>query len=294
MRNFRTGLIYYIIWLFSLPPLKFLYFGSWIGYLILYYLIGYRKTIISKNIRTSFPDLPEKDVCILIKKYYHNLSRVAAESVKAMHWSVEQHKKRIILSNSDYLEELAKSGKNIIVLAGHTGNWEWLPALVAPYGFDLLGVYKPQSNKTFNELTIRIRRKKGVDPIPMRETARAIKQTTSNSKPKALLLISDQIPAKPDIHFWSEFLNQNTAWFTGGEKIAKKYKLPVVFMKVTRTSPGNYEGTVIPISMNPSQEEEGEITRKYIRELEKNIKIQPENWLWSHRRWKHQPENLSL
>ncbi len=294
MRKFPAGLLYYAIWLITLPPLGVLYLGSWLGYLIMNFFPGYRKNIIYNNLRTSFPEIPDKDVLFLRKKYYRHLSQVMVESLKAMHWSTEQHKKRIVLKNSEYLRQFAVSGNNLVVLAGHTGNWEWLPALVVPYGFDLLGVYKPQSNTFFNELTVRIREKKGVYPISMKETARAMKEVNGNGRPKALLLIADQIPAKPDIHFWSQFLNQQTAWFTGGEKIAKKYNLPVVFMRVIKTNRGSYEGTLIPISLTPDQEQDGAITRKYIEELEKNVKAQPENWLWSHRRWKHQPEDLYL
>ncbi len=294
MRKFLTGFLYITMWILSLPPLKILYFGAWIAYVFLHYIIAYRKEIITQNLRASFPGITEKELGELSKKYHRHLSRVLVESLKAMHWSVDHMKSRIVLSNPEHLEKILKSGKNIIVLAGHTGNWEWLPALIAPYGYDVLGVYKPQTNKVFNDLTFKMRKKEGVLPIAMRETARAIRSVEGNTNPKALLLIADQIPAKPDIHFWAKFMNQETAWFTGGEKIAQKYDLPVVFMKVLRTGSGRYEGTAITISTSPKREKEGDITRMYIEELEKNIKNQTENWLWSHRRWKHRPEDLSL
>ncbi len=294
MRKILTNFLYITIWILSLPPLKILYFVSWLTYIFLHYVSRYRNDVISTNLQTSFPEIKEKDLKELIRKYHRHLSSVFAESLKAMHWTVDRMKNRIVLSNPEHVETLLKSGKNVIILAGHTGNWEWLPALIAPYGYDVLGVYKPQTNKVFNDLTFKIRKKKGVLPISMRETARAIRKAEENSKPKALLLIADQIPAKPDIHFWAKFLNQETAWFTGGEKIAQKYDLPVVFMKVLKTGSGRYEGTAKTISATPKKEKEGDITRKYIEELEKNIKSQPENWLWSHRRWKHQPEDLSL
>jgi len=294
MRKLLTGFLYIVIWAFTLPPLRLLYAGSRLAYLVMFYFPGYRKKVVFRNIRTSFPGLPEKDVILMAGKYYMHLSEVMAESLKALHWPVNRLKKRISLNNPDYLQELAKEGKNIVVLAGHTGNWEWLPALITPYGFDLLGVYKPQTSKVFNELTIKIRKKEGVLPISMRETARAIKEAGREGKPKALLLIADQIPARPDIHFWEKFLNQDTAWFTGGEKIASRYNIPVVYAKVIKNRRGVYEGSIIPISPDPQNEPEGEITRRYIFELENNILAQPVNWLWSHRRWKHHREDISL
>jgi len=102
----------------------------------------------------------------------------------------------------------------------------------------------------------------------MRETARAIRSEGGSGKPKALLLIADQIPAKPDIHFWTDFLNQKTAWFTGGEKL-QKISPADCFMHVIRTARGKYEGTLIPVSLTPEQENEGKITCNYVRELEK-------------------------
>ena len=289
MQSFLAGIFYSLIWVLTLPPLQLLYLGSWAGFMVMQVFPGYRKQIIYNNLRTSFPELAEEDVRRLRRKYYRHLSQVMVESIKAMHWSVDRLKKRIILKNPGFIEEMAAKDENLVILAGHTGNWEWLPGLVAPYGYDLLGVYKPQTSKFFNRITVRIRRKKGVYPISMRETARAIKSRENSERPKALLLIADQIPAKPDIHFWADFLNQKTAWFTGGEKIAKKYELPVVFMQVLRTARGKYEGTIVPISLDPAKEKDEEITRRYVRELEKNIKTQAESWLWSHRRWKHQP-----
>lgn len=294
MQKLLAGLLYGIVGILSLPPLRLLYGGSWLARLMLKNVFHYRREIIRKNISTSFPTLSAKEVRFLSGRYYHHLSQLIAESVKAMHWSVYRMKKRVVLSNPELLEELSGQGRDIVVFAGHTGNWEWLPALVSPYGFNLLGVYKPQTNKVFDRLTYMIRKKKNVVPISMRETARALKSDNNTGRPNALLLIADQIPAKPDINFWLNFLNKPTAWFTGGEKIAMKYNMPAIFMKMIKTGPGRYQGTAVPVSLEPRTEKPGYITTKYVQELENNINMQPENWLWSHRRWKHQPEDLSL
>ena len=288
MHRILAGFIHILLWILFIPPLKVLYLGSRIVYILLYHIFSYRKNIINDNIRASFPELEESDVRIMIKKYYRHLSQVSVEALKAMHWPLKKMTKRASLINKEILEGLAESGRDIVVLAGHTGNWEWLPALVAPYGFELLGVYKPQTSRVVDILSVMIRKKEGVKPIPMRETARAMKSPSDKGKPKALLLIADQIPAKPDIHFWYSFMNRETGWFLGGEKIARKYDLPVIYLNMSKKKPGFYEGKVELITMNPGLEEEGQITKKYIRLLEENIKKQPEFWLWSHRRWKHQ------
>lgn len=295
MKKIQAYCLYGIIGFFTLPPLEILYALS---PLIAWYLrkvLGYRQDIIRNNLKRSFPEKSEKDLYQIEKSYYSWLGRIVIESFKAMHWSLKTLQKRVKIINPDILTEYSKAEQDIVVLCGHTGNWEWSPAAIGPYGYEVLGVYKPQNSKTFDLLTKLIRAKKGVTPIPMKSTIRAIKEKRmSDQKPRALLLIADQIPALGDINFWTDFLNQNTAWFTGGEKLAVRFGLPVFYLKFYETKSGYYSGEFIPLFEGTEATEETEITKFYIHALEQTIKDNPSHWLWSHRRWKHQPENISL
>jgi len=200
---------------------------------------------------------------------------------------------QLILENPEILQQLKDYNTDIVLLAGHIGNWEWVPGVVCPGGFDLLGIYKPQSNKTADEVTKLIRQKKQVRPVPMKDTAREINRVDDQSNPRMILLISDQIPAKPDINFWLPFLNQDTAWFISAGKIAERYHLPVVFLKMKEEANWKYS-CKLHLIKGPHQEMTPEdIIVRYVALLEESILDQPHNWLWSHRRWKHKREQLS-
>lgn len=86
------------------------------------------------------------------------------------------------------------------------------------------------------------------------------------------------------------FLNQDTGFFLGIEKIAKALDMNVIFIDIRREARGRYKGHLTMITDHPSEEPEFMITKKYIRSLEQAINQSPDNWLWSHRRWKHHPE----
>lgn len=295
MKNILAYCLYGLIGIFTLLPLEILYALSPLIAWFLRKVLGYRKGIIRNNLKRSFPGKSGKDLYHIEKSYYSWLGRIVIESFKSMHWSLKTLQKRVRVINPELLIEYSKSGKDIIVLSGHTGNWEWSPAAIGPYGYDVLGVYKTQNSKTFDFLTKLIRSKKGVTPIPMKSTIRAIKENKKPGQlPKALLLISDQIPALGDIHLWTDFLNQTTAWFTGGEKLAIRFGLPVLYLKFYETRSGYYTAEFIPLFEGNEAIEKMEITKFYIRALEETIKEYPSQWLWSHRRWKHQPENISL
>lgn len=295
MKRILAYFLYGLIWLITIPPISILYALSPILAWILREVLGYRKEIIKENLNKSFPKKSRKDLLSIEKAYYAWLGRMFIESFKAVHWSVTTLKKRARIINPEILSEYAEKGQDIIILAAHTGNWEWSPGAISPYGYDVLGVYKPQTSHTFDLLTKLLRTKPGVIPIPMKGTIRALKQKKEpGQKPRALLLIADQIPALGDIHFWTNFLNQQTAWFTGGEKIAIRFSMPVFYLRFREIRTGYYAGEFIPLYDGIKAVADGEISRFYIHALEQTIIENPVHWLWSHRRWKHQPESLSL
>jgi KDO2-lipid IV(A) lauroyltransferase len=295
MSNFLARCIFAVIWIVTLPPLGMLYIMERPLAFILQNLLSYRKYIIKVNLNKSFPEKSGEDLSVITKKYYLWMARIFIESIKALHWSTKKLRKRFHLVNPEILLEHSSAKQDIIILTGHTANWEWTPGAICPLGFDLLGIYKPQTNKVFDLLTQMIRKKEGIIPTPMKGTMRVLsEQMKSESKPRALLLIADQIPALGDIHYWETFLNQPTAWFTGAEKIALRKRLPVYFLKTKQVKKGFYSAEFLPLFDGESKTSDLEITQFYIHALEKTIQENPAHWLWSHRRWKHQPENLSL
>ncbi|MBT3243755.1 MAG: hypothetical protein HN352_11415 [Bacteroidetes bacterium] len=288
MTTIRANLLYGVMWVLTLPPLLLLYPIARILSWLLHRIIKYRLDIIRNNLMKSFPEKSGEDLLAIESEYYKWLGRLLIESFKVVHWNPDRIARRIKIINPEILEHYANESQDIIILAGHTGNWEWSPGCICPLGFDVLGVYKPQSSKTFDRLVRRIRQKKQVHPIPMKATLRALSSKRNSSRPRALLLIADQTPAFGDINFWQDFLHQDTAWFTGAEKLAGRYGLPVLYLKMTQEKPGFYNCEYLPISEGEKDLESGQQTSFFIHALEHTIKNNPPYWLWSHRRWKHQ------
>jgi len=98
--------------------------------------------------------------------------------------------------------------------------------------------------------------------------------------------LADQAPRDRKTARWVEFLGQDTASVPGLDVLARKFDFPVLYFHVRRSKRGFYEVVFSEIWKNPSEAAEMDITRAYARFLEEKIREQPENWLWSHKRWK--------
>ena len=169
---------------------------------------------------------------------------------------------------------------------GHFGNWEWAGNTFSlACRQQLYVIYHPLSNKYFNRLIVSMRTRFGTKLIAMRDTFKDM--VKNREEVNATAFIADQTPA-PESAFWTTFLNQDTPIFWGTEKIARKMNYPVVYATVKRVSRGYYEIFAETLFEEPKNTTEGEISIAHTRKLEADILQQPEIWLWSHRRWKHQ------
>jgi Kdo2-lipid IVA lauroyltransferase/acyltransferase len=278
-------------WFVSILPGFMLYALSAFAYFILNYLIGYRKAIIRENLRNSFPELTEKEIAAITRTYYQHLADLVIEVIKTPGLRAEQIKNRIRFVNPEVLEKMKAQGNTPIILTAHLGNWEWLgPGLQLNFpDFSGFAVVKPLSNKYFDKYINDLRRLHTNDSIiPFKQTLRYM---IKNKDKLALTLIAaDQTPHRSEITFHANFLNRETPYFTGFERIAKMLNQAVVFTNVYRIQRGHYEVVFHLITDNPNDTAEFEITLEYIRLLEKSIRERPYNWLWSHRRWKYAPK----
>jgi Kdo2-lipid IVA lauroyltransferase/acyltransferase len=275
-----------LIWTLSLLPLRILYILSDILYFFIYYVYKYRKDVVFTNLRNSFPEKPEEEILKIARQYYKNLSDIVIEVIKLRHISKEKLSSRIIIKNKEVMHEYYRQNKKAIAAVAHLGNWEWV-ATISPALFDykIYLVYKPLSNKFFNDYLLKLRSKFGLDFISFKQTYRfLIKQKEELNMP---VLASDQTPTKSEIEYWSQFLNQETGFYIGLERIARSLDCVVVFVDIKRIKRGYYEIEIIDITGDPKNTKEFEITEKYIHILENHIIQNPDNWLWSHRRWKH-------
>lgn len=274
------------IYLISISPFWLMYGMSNCVYVLVYYIIGYRKKVVFQNLRNAFPEKSEEEILRVGKQFYKYLCDVMFETLKMLTWSKKTARKHIRMVNTEIVDEIYDQGRSIIIFTGHLGNWEW-----SGVGFTLsnkhqfMAVYQPLSNRYFDKLFYRLRTRFGAKIIAKKDTLRAL--IAHKNELTAMGLIADQAPNPINTAVWMNFLNQDTAVFNGPEKVAKMLDQVVVYMDVQRIKRGYYE--VVPTIMfdQPKEAEDNEITIACNKKLEECIRKRPETWLWSHKRWKH-------
>jgi len=279
-------IFYFFTRLFALVPYWILYLKSYILYLLFFYLIPYRKKVIRQNIERSFPSLSSKEKINIIKGFYHNLCDILLEGIKGFTISKKALMKRYVFVNPEVMNDLYEKGINVVSVGAHYANWEWgIMAAPLQLKHKLYAFYTPLTN-TFMDSYMRKNRKKwGTELVSNREVKRVFSE--QNDKPVTYFFGADQSPSNPKGSHWMNFLNQDTATMKGPEFFARRYQLPVVYYDVQRIKKGHYTVTLKVIENDPVNTASGEITENYMHTLEGLIINKPEDYLWSHRRWKH-------
>ncbi|TAJ09285.1 hypothetical protein DMA11_20375 [Marinilabiliaceae bacterium JC017] len=288
MKLFTTCLFYLFILLFSLMPFPILYlfsnFASW----VMMHFIKYRKAVIIDNLKNAFPDKSDKELNTLVKKTYLNLIDNLIESLKSFTMRKATIIRRHKILNPELLAPLLQEHKSVIGVTAHYGNWEWgslSASLQTP--FKMAAFYKPIRNKYLNKILRNSRSRCGTELVSIYETSKIFKKY--HDEPHVFLMAADQSPSSRQLKnaYWFNFMGRNTAFLHGAEKHARNNNYAVVYIDIQRVKRGFYEVELSLLTDDPSSLQDGEITKMYAQKLESVIKKQPENWLWSHNRWKH-------
>lgn len=277
-------LVYGLLYLFSLLPLKLLFLLSDGIYVVMYYLAGYRKKVVLRNLSIAFPNKTEAERKRIAKKFYRNFSDFFVETIKLFSASDRYFEKHY---QSDYsvFDRLYAEGKKCQVHLGHNFHWELGYLGSVPHiKLTVLGVYMPLTNKIFERIFIKLRTKRGGNLLPATDMRNAM--LPFRNEAYALLLVADQSPPNPQNAIWVNFFGKPTAFVRGPENGARLGNLPVVFCYITRIKRGYYRGHFDLGIENPAALEKGEVTKIYAKFLEEKMNAQPENWLWTHKRWK--------
>jgi KDO2-lipid IV(A) lauroyltransferase len=273
------------IYLLSMLPMKVVYAVSDFMYLVVFYGFKYRRDVTETNLRNAFPEKSETEIQAISRAYFHYLCDLMLETFKTLTISKKEALKRCRFHDTALFDKLYSEQKSIILVLGHLGNWEWAgTSMTLDTDYQLYVIYHPLKDKNFDKLIYKMRTRFGTKLIPMKNTLRdMIKNKVEIS---ATAFIADQTP-NPVNAYWTTFMNQDTPVFEGTEKVATMLKYPVVFCWLKRIKRGYYEIHTELLVENPVGMKYGEITEKFTRRLEEEIREQPETWLWSHRRWKH-------
>lgn len=275
----------YLIFFLSLIPFRLLYFISDCCSFILQYVIRYRFKIVLCNLQNSFPEKNIEEIRTLTSKFYKSLCDTILESLKGFSSEPKQLLGRYKFLNPELTNNYSEEGRDIIIALSHYCNWEWgtqVSGLVLKH--ELISFYKPMSNKYSDEYFLKQRMKQNMKLHSIYDPKYNLRLLSG--KPRAYFFLNDQRPKNIKKVIWTTFLNQNTACMRGLEEYAKLFNLPVIYADIQKVKRGFYTVQMENICNNPTETLPGEITDKYMRKLETIIIKKPEDWLWSHSRWK--------
>lgn len=286
----RTSFFYLtlpFIYLLSALPFRILYGISDLTFLLLYYVVRYRRSVVQQNLQNAFPEKSADERRNIERRFYRFLCDMLLETFKTLTISKAAmlRRCRITAESAALLQELGAAGTSVILVLGHFGNWEWggnTFSLSAPH--QLYVIYHPLSNPNFDRLMYRMRSRFGSRLIAMNDTFREMLR--HRNELTATAFIADQSP-DPKHAYWTSFLNQDTPVFPGTEKLARKLDREVLYVSVVRLRRGYYELKIERLVQRPAALEEEALTAAHTRRLEADIIAQPETWLWTHKRWKH-------
>ena len=280
--------LFKIIILFSKLPLRILYWLSDFIFVILYFVVGYRKKVVFQNLKNSFPEKSDSELKIIRKKFYHNFCDYLVETLKSFTITSHELRVRVQYLNQDIFHEAKSENKNVILLAGHIFNWEWFNAFatVVPQEKSF-PVYRKVQSSFWEQKVKEIRNRFGNHALEAKEVIRHILRNPNDGN-SVYMFVADQSPHVSEVSFGLNFLNQKTPAFIGYDKLSTRMDLAFVFCEMKKVKRGYYQINYYRIYPDGEKFAEYEVVKKFHKLLENTINKRPDNYLWSHRRWKYQ------
>ena len=293
MKHIGYYILYAVLWLVSLLPLRLLYLFSDFCYVVVYYVVRYRVKVTRTNLLNAFPDKSDAERLAIERRFYRHLCDYAFETLRMMHMDEHEIGRHIVFENTALLEHYAAEGRNVFAVFGHYGNWEWVCSLpLHLHGMSVSTLYKTLKNSAMDRFFIHLRSRYGTHCYARKQVLRGIVELKRLGKPFVMAFIADQTPSPGNAHYWTTWLRQDTPFLTGWEQIARKQNEPVVFLAVKKVKRGHYICRLEPLCDNPQTTPPNALVEKYARRMEQNIDENPAWWLWSHKRWKYQRPNI--
>lgn len=278
------------LWLRALArlPLGLLYaLGALLAFL-LRHVLRYRVRIARENLQGCFPERDAAGIEAILNQYYRQLGQITAECIKLAGMSEPELRERVQFSNLELVQRELDAGRPVILLAAHLGNWEWqLQGIVTHSRTPVDAAYKPLHSGAADRLLLHLRSRFGARMVPAKKLVRTIAR--SRDQLRMIALMADQIPSSSAGRHWVRFLNRPTAFYPGPGEIARMTGYATVFAGMRRRRRGFYEITFHPVLDAGQPLSPEAVTERYARLLEAQIRQDPANWMWTHRRWKLSP-----
>ena len=259
-------------------------------FVLLRYCLRYRMKVVKTNLRNSFPEKDERELAVIRRRFYRTLAEIFVDTINLAGLTPEKGRSLLTVKGLEEQKERG-GGRDWIAMTAHFGCWEYCSfwGLYDPTQI-VVAVYHPLRSRIVEAFYQRLRNGDYATTVAMKESLRFYLRNRAGGiggRNLVMGLIADQNPPRRPDSRWFRFLNQDTIFFDGGEKLALRCQLPVYFVKMERLRRGRYEMSFELIYDGKEEVAEYEITQRYVRMLEAEIRRRPELWMWSHRRWKH-------
>jgi len=274
--------------LLAWTPLPLLYVYGDILHFFTFYVFRWRVDLARRNLAAAFPGMPEGERESILRQNFRNLARTLMEAIWGSRASGEELMRRVAFENPEVIEKYKAAQQSVVLLTAHTCNWEWLLlAAGARFGIPIDAVYKTLRLQVVDAFTRDMRSRFGGNPIPFENFVFELLKRAGQAR--AYGLLADQTPVKRMPKYWTKFLNQDTAFFLGPERIARYLDAPVLYVEMKRAGVGKYSVKLHVLAEPPYEDEDAgvKIAEAYARGLEATIRAHPADWLWIHNKWKY-------
>ncbi|MDO4511841.1 MAG: lysophospholipid acyltransferase family protein [Bacteroidales bacterium] len=293
IQNILLAPLGWMLHLLAFMPWWWIWLNSDVLYFLIYHVVGYRRKVVHQNLVECFPEKSEEEIKRIEKQFYLNFTDYFFETIKMLHISEEEMKRRMVFTNPDYLNDSVCGGQNVMLYASHYFNWEWMTSASLCFNEEAASVknplfgqaYHPLENQWFDRFFLRLR-SRFTQCVSSAEILRTMLKAKLDKRPMVLGFLSDQHPLPGHNGYICRFLNHPTAIINGTEAIARKLGMKVGYFHVRKIKRGYYECTFDHFCDNAAEQPKDAATAWYAQVLEQQIKDDPAGWLWTHKRWK--------
>jgi len=268
-------------------PLPLLYAFGRFAYFVAFRVLRWHRELAARNLANAFPEKSEAERAAILRQSYVNLGQTLAETFWGYGASAGELAKRVSIENPDVINRFVEEKRPVLVLTAHVCNWEWLlPGVGAQFDIPIDAVYKPLRVASLDAFIRGTRSRFGGKPIPIHSFLFEVMRRAGEAR--AYAMVADQTPPRNMDKFWTRFLNQDTAFFTGADKIARFLDAPVIYVAMRRVRKGHYSVRLHVLVEPPYEGQEVlDVVERYARQLESEIRASPPDWLWVHNKWKY-------
>jgi len=241
------------------------------------------KEIIHTNLKRGIPNINSEKLDNITRSMWNNYGRLFAEYMFIKDFRYGKLSKKIQIQGQDILDEIKKSKKQVIFVSGHFSNFELMAMYLEKTGIELSAIYRPLNNIFLNGIMEGIR-KKFICKYQIKKGIGGLKKLISLKKNNfSTAMMIDQRVSEGIL---SNFFNKEALTTTIPAQLVKKFNIPVVPVYIERIKDLNFKIVVHDPILFSNEDSIKNITLKLNQILERMILKKPEQWIWSHNRWK--------